>query len=808
MTSALDAAFEMMDAGQSARQKAQSDPGPGLGQTAPAEVPQAPAPAKMPSQPAQTAELASPPPSLPSPPGAMDQALQYMPQAPANTDDPAHMGTPDDPIDISPLGVADRFKMSFGNAKGRDAYLRKNFEDVMTTKDNGLLVKKGGKWHEVDPGTMWNLGTGGGNFGDKVYEFAKDVADLSADAVSGIGMAVGAKVGSVMGGVAGGIAGTAVAGGNPFAAPLGEVGGAIAGAMGGEIVGGALASKVRTSLGRIVNTYEATPEEELRDNGVDALYAIGGQAVAAGVRPVASGIVSSAKWVGDHVPPAIKDMFAVYLGKSTGAGTEAVHTLWNAPGRVVQGIKSYVARAAGDTAAAVQMATDDAIGNMKSFLAEATHALPNKWAQGVKALIENPRTGTRLEADMPQVFLGAGSALEEAGFGRIVAKEAPASEATSNTVRRYYDKEGALKNIIETERTTGKELTADGAKTSTNEMTQRYGVGYAEKGAATMHGEAVNSAKKFEGGFEFVPFTGEEIAQRAGLGKAVESLDEATVKEVNSIVRQLGVLANSAGTVRGEAAGNTLIQYNKLINALNRAARKKGDEQFQGVVDKISSGFREQVGQQFEKAGLASEYTALAQTYQKFEDQVGEAYRLMNLPAGNGPELALKRISTEAGQNARTKAAIRGTTREPGLIDLVPEGADKLQRIAELDATRHFIPRLTPVWGVGSLASGAVAKGLGIPLAASHPVLTTAAVAGGFMPRAVAYGSEQVIDKALPAVRMGTDFLKNLTPRQLREFMTNETAVRSFLVPIVGSVGREEQITKDLLQQSGTLPNE
>lgn len=847
---ALDEALKMMGAGLSPAQQAVTDPGQSFGtipkpEPTPTPAPQqlpggevpvqeqsapvpAPAPQMIPSGNAQvpdgTADRPLPMPD-PTPSSRLGQALMQMPKGPSGAE-PGELGSP---FNTSPLSAGERWRLAFGNNAGKIDFLKKKFEDVVINEEQGILLRKAGKWYKADPSLF-----GDGPFSDKVYEFAKDVADLGDLIPTGVGQVVGGAVGGMLGaqaGLAAGMAGSAPAAPGTLGAsvPAGAIAGAyIGGAAGlavGEAAGAMVGGGVRNYLGRVYGTYEPPPpSDEIKELALDGMYALGGRAIALGAKPTYNALVDSLKWVGEKAPRAVKDMLAVVYGKTTGAGTAGMETLWANPGKIVHGVRNYLGEAGGNSKAAAQLAKDDAVQEMKSFLEEGAAALPRKWRDMVSTLIESPQTRERvakLDVDMEEVFLEAGKTMEKAGFGRLVPIEAPdAVEKTGKTVRKYYDKNGVLRRIYETEKNATQRVTEEGTQTVANEMTEISGRTAAKAplgpmGSSTSQAETASTKGAFQGGFRFQPFSGEEIAARAGAGEQARAMTAKTVDEVNEIVHQLSELARGAGKVRGKSAANTLVQYNTLLNDLNRVAREQGGRTLQTVVDQISTGFRQQVGQEFEKVGLAGEYTALSGVYQRYANSVDEGRRLLNLPAGNGPELALERISSEAAKNARTRTVVQGNKYQGGLAELVPDGAARLQRIAELDAVRKFIPIINPVWNVSTAAAGGALAGTAHLAGGAAAKVIGGASIPMFMPRAVAYGSagvqaaagltNEVAAKAMPYMRMGTDFLKRLTPKQMREFMQNEEAVRAFIAPMSAGVLREEQMTKELITESGAL---
>jgi hypothetical protein len=185
--------------------------------------------------------------------------------------------SPEAPINRSPVDAMDRAKLGIGNAAGGVKFLKSKFEDAKLDRSGNVLVKDKGLWHRVDPD-----GWGDGDAWERTKEIAKDFLDLGDVAIGVAGTVIGAAKGAGTGAVAGGAAGSVVPGAGNLA---GAVGGGAAGAIAGAAGGGAIAAGLRTSLGRLVGTYDATPMEQLYDIGVETLLSAGGEAVALGAKP-------------------------------------------------------------------------------------------------------------------------------------------------------------------------------------------------------------------------------------------------------------------------------------------------------------------------------------------------------------------------------------------------------------------------------------------------------------------------------------------------------------------------------------------
>ena len=157
--------------------------------------------------------------------------------------------TPESAIADSPVSTLfDRIPMQFGNTKGNIARLKRKFNDVKMVEGLGLVVQKGDKWFQVDPGTLdpnadaW-----------QITEALKDTVEFAVTAVAPVVLeTIGAAVGS-------------------FAGPGGTFAGFGAGALAG--------ATVNQSLGRLFDTYQATPEEARNDLMWETVFNLGGYGV-------------------------------------------------------------------------------------------------------------------------------------------------------------------------------------------------------------------------------------------------------------------------------------------------------------------------------------------------------------------------------------------------------------------------------------------------------------------------------------------------------------------------------------------------
>lgn len=306
--------------------------------------------------------------------------------------------TSSDPVQQSPVDLITRAKLSFGNTQGNLKYLQKQFDEVKLDENNGLVVKKDNVWHAVDPnllgkGSAWDktqaiMKSFGGFRGNS--DLAGDLAELGPEAINAVTTGVGATLGSVMG-------------------PLGTVEGAGA--------GGVASGAIRTSLGRLMGTYEATDAEQLGDIGLEALFSAGGQGIAAGAKPAMSGLVSAAKNVGKWASNGVKEAFAKSIGALTKAGAGPTRVLIDDSAKVGASITKYASKAANVDDAINTVAKDKAMV-MEEFLEKATDTLPEKYGSMLDDLVQTAEA-KNFKVDMKSVVDDSFKSVSELGIGTI-----------------------------------------------------------------------------------------------------------------------------------------------------------------------------------------------------------------------------------------------------------------------------------------------------------------------------------------------------------------------------------------------------
>lgn len=248
---------------------------------------------------------------------------------------------PSQALGTSPLNPVQRGTLAaFGNAKGQAEWLKQKFGDIAYDQESGFVVKNKGVWQQVDPsgwGDPWDLTQVLNEVRGDLTEFSTAVAPAVAG--SAVGAGVGAKAGAALGALVG-----------PAGAAIGGTVGGIAGAG----IGGAAAFAATSSLGRLVGTYSATDEEQLRDIGIEFILNAGGQSIPLGVKGAVAGVAGVkrltqamgfiSKHASEESKGVIRQMAAETLSPMTEGGPKIVENLLDRPAEVEAIMKLHVGK--------------------------------------------------------------------------------------------------------------------------------------------------------------------------------------------------------------------------------------------------------------------------------------------------------------------------------------------------------------------------------------------------------------------------------------------------------------------------------
>lgn len=315
-------------------------------------------------------------------------------------------------INKSPLSLVDRMKMSIGDERGNLNFLKEKYSEVKPMRNGALAVKdKDGMWYQVDP-----TGAGQGDAWDRTKEIAKDILGDYAGTIGTTAAVIGATV----------------------AAPA--TGAASLVAAGTAGLGAAL---TRTSLGRLIGTYDATPEEQLKDVALETVLNAGGQAFALGMRPTAQ-VVGSMFKKGAQALKGLPEESINILAKAQGTistlGEDTIQTWARQGDDVGQALLTHGKGAvSGDSV--VTNILQEQVGVHTKGIANETRTSFTKWySAGMDDVIKeaggkfNPKIATSVKESLSEYAeKGFGEMLPDGTFKLKPLKELLAMEQGSKT---------------------------------------------------------------------------------------------------------------------------------------------------------------------------------------------------------------------------------------------------------------------------------------------------------------------------------------------------------------------------------------
>jgi len=301
----------------------------------------------------------------------------------------ANGSSPASAINKSPLSLVDRMKMSIGDEKGKLNFLKEKYSEVQPMRSGSLAVKdKDGMWYQVDPD-----GAGQGDAWDRTKEIAKDI----------------------LGDYAGTIGTTAAVIGATAAAPA--TGGASLVAAGAAGLGAAL---TRTSLGRLIGTYDATPEEQLKDVALETVLNVGGQAFALGIKPTAQVVGSMFKKGAQTLkglPEESINILAKAQGNISGVGEDVAQTWIRNSDEVGQALLEN-GKGAVSSEAVTQNLLQKNIANTKAIANETRAGLSKWYATNMDEVIKE--AGGKFNPSVSSSVKESLSEYAEKGFGEML----------------------------------------------------------------------------------------------------------------------------------------------------------------------------------------------------------------------------------------------------------------------------------------------------------------------------------------------------------------------------------------------------
>lgn len=714
--------------------------------------------------------------------------------------------SPDTPLNKSPVDVGDRFNLALGNQEGNLKFLKAKFQDAKVDKFGKTIVKQDGLWHRVDA-----EGTGDGNPYERTKELLSDAAEAVPNMIKGAiwGGTAGATAGATAGTVALPIVGT-VAGGT-----AGAIGGAIAGAgmsvladaFGDDvskfiedhgkalgvtagtlatvglatkgikaiakenapaIIGNALAEAGRTSLGRLVGTYEGDAVQQVKDIGFEALLNLGGATIGAGVSPTANVIgkaLEKTAPVFEKASAAGKNMIANVIGTSSQMGYSPVMTILEDGPYVGQQTKRLGAGAA-NSEQVIKNASSEAIKTFEGIAEKVPAARSLLWKRmtnEIKTLA--PETMESNTDDLVRMAYMDGA---EKGLLQFV-KEVPDSANIDAKIAGKL----ATKNMVVDPKEIA-EYAAKGGRALPEGVSLRI----------RPHAEIVNE-------------------MNTGVRQLAPEFANADSHEYyNKFIRGLRQFQNIKN-VKGPEAAEQLLGFKKYVSDLGYTLTEQAkDESMPAIAAAIKDSETKITGRlasKFTKADGSNPFLERNKFWENTSEDLSAVLKTISqAKKTNSSEPYEKLLKAVTNRNGASNVSKKEGF-EASIEVLKQAGMDmtqNLRHLRALDAVKSAAP-----WVSGTsknalyLAGGSAASGHALP------AVGALAVAGAASPKLNSTAIRAAQTTAAAGLK-GMSFLRQRTPDELKMLVQNPNIMGAFFNTIAQTPEVEQQLRDQLVHHA------
>lgn len=634
---------------------------------------------------------------------------------------------PESAINEPILDIADRAKMQLGNEEGNVSYLKEKFADAAVNSAGRITVKaEDGKWYYADPNLSedWDA-----------WEQSKELfADTVIDAIQPGMLAAGA--------VAGGAAGTLVAPG--------------AGTAGGAVTGVAFAEYLRTSMGRYVGTYEATPVEQTRDIAFETVMEYTGNKIMPGQKPTFRKVYNAMEKTAKNFGKKAGDVVWDFWG-SLATSPAATRTFRENPKRVLKIMKEnggFFSRPA------------DFIDNVtKSKVAEV-----ERLAKSANQMLSKAYVSTRdkIVKDIPENFQGD---------ARMYAASAYAQFLDQGTSKLIKPDGTAVRNADELAKTMrwvkDNNRLPKGWKVqfkSQEEIRQLVNSGLPVDNAlrrAAVDADAYSAIKQAHDVFEgFAQYKyparfrdGKVLAQR-GRGEAARLLDDK--KALSQLL--YGIADNPKLTSMGDVSG--------YINGLRKQ------------MDDVTTGHLGKYGKQY-----ADAFTEMNGIYSQYKDELmplTQAEKRAKTQGKQAYETLMNQLATKPGKNIAKKEGI------DNLLSLAKRMDDKAA-IKKLSYMKEGLDAADAALALNPLVtkrSASVGMGAYAVLSKNEALFGSL----GLMSAATNATAQQAALRANYHLWNGLKQIKSMSARDINFLMDNPAAVTSIIRSISSAEERQQSV--------------
>lgn len=634
--------------------------------------------------------------------------------------------SPDTAMNKSPLSATDRMKLSFGNTAGNINYLKEHFADAKPIMgEDGkpsqeLAVRDGNTWYRVNPKN--------GDIADpweKTKEYIKDAASLAPEAL-GIGTAVVADVATA---------------GSSLAAS-----GAIAGAS---------TAALRTSLGRIVGTYDASPAEQAWDIGFESLLNAAGGKILAGVKPTAKVIANKLGLLAEAFKDTVEPLAPGAYKAASDIMESAGSAMAGAPKAMFK--KIFASYSVGENNFDKMAEQPDAVSGTMRRLADMSGTDVQSYHD--QAVREQVDQIGKIAGDTRQVLSDIYGSMRN----KLLAKVGPGFKV--NLEDSVYS---AYKDALE------------------------KGIGVLKVGSKELQGKdaieflAQNGTQKAS----FRTLSQDElqrsIAQGSSLaeGRGYLSANKDAYDTLSQFYSQLDKFAGGADRTGAKGAAD-LLDFKKVATDL--ANKATGGEALQGaydvrkVITSAKAAIDDNVFQALKAHGADKDFLNMNQTYDKLSTGFAPLLNAQKRAIAAGDTKAYEGLLSTFLARPKPSASARfaiddaiTAAQSNGLTAQAAKLAAQKNQIQVLEAAKAFNPIKPGVLKAVDIGGGAIGV---YALTSQNPALLAAMI--GMKAVSSPTGAKTAI-ATVQGLSKGQEFLSNLTKTQLNAFMSSPEAINAF----------------------------
>lgn len=654
--------------------------------------------------------------------------------------------TPETAMNRSPLSAADRLKLSLGNLEGNVKYLRNRFQDVKQIKDSegkpskDLAVLEQGTWYKVDPEN--------GEIDDpweKTKEYLKDAAEYAPEA---LGFGIGAGAGYLSGGLS-----------LPASAAI----------------SGAATGAVRTSLGRLVGTYDASAAEQAWDIGFESLLNAAGAKILSGVKPTAKVVADKL----DKVYETFEDTLP----------------------------KSELMKKAGD-----------AIADTPKNLFKKLFASYSVGEQNFDTFLENPE---RTKSMMKAAYAQTGANTDE--YHNVITQRQISSvkDAVLETPKILTSIYGAMRNKILSEVPENFTSNLDDSLYATYGDAIQRGLGRIKSGTGQwLEGkdaqEFLAKAKNLRGvQFSLVPQ--KELAARMAtaddIGSEAAYLANSGAYDVlDQYYKKLGVFAGGKDRT-GKEGAKALLDFKKVATdiawELENADEVKALSGVRDIIARSRVSIDNAALSGLKQGGdnLANQFIKMNKSYNELSDEMKPVLNVVRQYRQNKNdkifETLLGKFTSRGGKSVTEKGAFdgaRSVAEQYGLKDIANQITDAQTSVRVGEAAKAFNP-IKPGY-YKSDAIGTSQAGIAMYALASQNPALLAAIVG--MQTLRSPTTARAAAATVQGMAKGQALLDKMTKRELDAFLSDPKAIQTFMTGVTSaplSYAQTSQQLQQLIQQ-------